>query len=207
MLIKFENIEIRFNGKALLKNLCFKVEEGEKVVLKGQSGSGKTSLLNVFTGFVRPASGEVTIDGSPLDKETIRQFRTKTAYLPQQLSFNSYKVQQFIEVPFYFGMNKKLLPDRGKILEYFNLFGLKPEILNSKMQDVSGGEKQRLALVSCLLLDRKILLLDEPTAALDKDSKKKVMDHLFCMKEITIISASHDPDWIDRCNKVINLEN
>jgi ABC-type lipoprotein export system ATPase subunit len=82
---------------------------------------------------------------------------------------------------------------------------LKAELLENKMQDVSGGEKQRIALVSCLLLQREILLLDEPTSALDSHSKSKVMDYLFANPKLTILSSSHDPEWIARCSKIVSL--
>jgi len=206
MLLSFNNIGINFNNKSLFSVLTFDIDKGDKVVFKGKSGSGKTSLLNIITGFVRPASGTVLFDGSPLTKSNLIDLRKKLAYLPQQLSFNSHEVQQFLEMPFGFANNKSLTPNKNSILKYFSLFDLNHDLLNSKMQDISGGEKQRVALISCLLLQRKILLLDEPVSALDKSSKKKVIDYLFAMNELTIISSSHDPDWVDACNKIIDLD-
>ncbi len=207
MLLSFNNIGIGFNGKSLISGLSFDIEKEDKLVFKGKSGSGKTSILNMITGFVRAAYGSVLFDGNPLIKSNLNDLRKKLAYLPQQLSFNSYGVKQFLEMPFGFANNKHLTPSKKKILEYFSLFDLDHDLLNSKMQEISGGEKQRVALISCLLLQREILLLDEPVSALDKNSKMKVIEHLFEMDNLTIISASHDPDWVAACNKIVDLEN
>ncbi len=205
MLIRFENISIGYNGKPLLDGLSFDVAAGDKLALKGESGSGKTSLLNVVTGFVRPTSGRILVNNEESNREIIQALRRQIAWLPQQINFSDYDVEDFIMLPFSFSVNKPIRPDRNKILELFNFLGLKPGLIDSTMQEVSGGEKQRIALVSCLLLQRQILLLDEPVSALDEASKKLVMDYLFEQKELTIISASHDPEWIARCSKVINL--
>ena len=206
MLLSIKNIDIGFNGKSLISGLSFDIEKGDKLVFKGKSGSGKTSLLNMITGFVRPTYGSILFEGSALQKSNLNDLRKKLAYLPQQISFNNYEVKQFLEMPFGFANNMPLTPTDKKILEYFSLFDLDQDILNSKMQDISGGEKQRVALISCLLLQRKILLLDEPVSALDKNSKNKVIEYLLGMENLTIISASHDPDWLAACNKIIDLD-
>lgn len=205
MLISFENISIGYNGKPLLEGLSFDIAAGDKLALKGESGSGKTSLLNVVTGFVRPTSGRMLLHNEESNQDNIRALRRQIAWLPQQINFSDYDVKGFLELPFTFSANKSIRPDREKIMELFAFLGLKPGLIDNTMQDVSGGEKQRIALVSCLLLERQILLLDEPVSALDDASKKLVMDYLFSQKELTIISASHDADWVARCNKVINL--
>jgi ABC-type lipoprotein export system ATPase subunit len=205
VLIRFENIGIGYNSKTLLDGLSFDIAAGDKLVLKGGSGSGKTSLLNVVTGFVRPSSGRMLLHDEESNQDNIHLLRRQIAYLPQQINFSDYDVEDFILLPFTFSVNKPIRPDREKILELFKLLGLKPELIDSTMQEVSGGEKQRIALVSCLLLQRQILLLDEPVSALDAASKNLVMDYLFNQKELTIISASHDPDWVARCSKIINL--
>ncbi len=205
MLIRFENISIGYNNQSLLEGLSFDVAAGDKLVLRGGSGSGKTSLLNVVTGFVRPISGSMLVNDEISNRDNIRALRRQIAWLPQQINFSDYDVKEFVALPFTFGVNKSIRPDREKILELFGFFGLKPELIDSTMQEVSGGEKQRIALVSCLLLQRRILLLDEPVSALDEASKKLVMDYLFNQEELTIISASHDAEWIARCDKIIQL--
>ncbi len=185
--------------------MSFRIDAGDKAVFSGASGSGKSSLINTLTGFVRPSGGKITFEKEILNAGNIEKFRSRIAYLPQQISFNSMDVKAFIRMPFHFERNKSETPGKERIAKYFDDFRLKQDIIKSKMQDISGGEKQRVALISCLLLNRKILLLDEPTSALDSKVKNRVMDWLFNKDDITIISASHDPEWVERCNKVIGI--
>jgi ABC-type lipoprotein export system ATPase subunit len=205
VLIRFENISIGYNEKTLLEGLTVDIAAGDKLALKGESGSGKTTLLNMVTGFVRPTAGRMLLHNEVSNQHNIRALRRRIAYLPQQINFSDYDVKDFLELPFTFSANKSIRPNREKIMKLFRFLGLKPELIDQTMQEVSGGEKQRIALVSCLLLERQILLLDEPVSALDDASKKLVMDYLFSQKKLTIISASHDAEWVARCNKVINL--
>lgn len=204
-LLAFENISISFDHKPLISGLTFSVQQGDKVVIRGESGSGKSSLLNTLTGFTRPSSGTILFEDTELHVENFNKFRKQIAFLPQQVSFNNLDVRSFIELPFGFQRNKSSFPSEEKIKLLFTEFSLKHDILNSRMQDISGGEKQRVALISCLLLGRNILLLDEPTSALDSQVKQKVMDYIFKQDELVVISASHDPEWVERCTQIVDI--
>ncbi len=175
------------------------------MVIRGPSGSGKSSLLHVLTGFVRPTGGTVLIDDQPLDAGKIAELRKNMAYLPQEILFGDMDVREFLLLPFGFALNKSRQPGEQQIREEFKHLDLNDGLLDKSMQQISGGEKQRVALTSCLLLRRRLLLLDEPTSALDKAVKHKMMDYLFSLDEVTIISASHDDDWVKRCNKSVEL--
>ena len=205
MLLRFQDIVIGFAGTQVTTEISFTVQEGDKLVLSGKSGSGKTSLINAVMGFVRPDKGRIVFNGNPVNSKNIHDLRNVVAYLPQQINFNGYSVRGFLELPFSFKRNQGQRPSKQAILDQFTVFDLKPSLLDSRMQEISGGEKQRIALVSCMLLKRKILLLDEPTSALDHKVKNKVMDALVDKKGLTIISASHDNDWVERCGKVVQI--
>lgn len=205
MRIEFKNIHIAFGRKTLVNDFSMQVNPGEKVVIRGASGSGKTTLLHLLTGFIRPDAGQVLIDGQPLTGMNISKVRAEIAYLPQQINFSDLSVKAFVMMPFRFSRNKGDAPEQAEIWQVFEKLALKPEILSMSMQDISGGEKQRVGLASCLLLKRKVMIFDEPTAALDKEVKKQVLDFIFSLKNLTMISSSHDDDWVARCNKTVEI--
>lgn len=205
-LISITNLNLTYGNKPVAVDFNLQVEKGDKVVIKGHSGKGKSSLLNVLMGFERTySSGSVYFEDVLLDKNTINHFRSKIAWVPQETAFLKGPVQEIIMLPFTFKNNKELQPTKAEILTLFDLLGLGHEILDKKSDAISGGEKQRVALVTALLLKKEILILDEPTSALDEQTKGSVADFILGDKNRTVISASHDALWIAKCNKVKEL--
>ncbi len=206
MLISIKNISLRYNEKSLFSNFSLDIRQGEKVALKGMSGVGKTSVLNILLGFVKPDAGKIFYENEKLSSKNIRKLRSNLSYLPQEIHFSNMGVKEFLLLPFGFEKNKHLKPSDKKLKIYLDKFLLEHEILNKQMTEISGGEKQRIALISCLLLEREFMIFDEPTSALDKKTKAAVMDFIFTKKELTLLSTTHDDDWINRCDKVVELQ-
>jgi len=202
----FKELSINYDNKIITNNFSLSVEQGDKLCIKGASGKGKTTLINAILGFERKwNSGALYFNDKLIDKATINSFRTHLSYLPQDVNFYKGSVNDFIYLPFTFKINKHLLPSEMAIWELFDIFTLDRTLLYKNMDTVSGGEKQRIALISILLLKKDILILDEPTSALDAVSKKAVIAYVMSQKTTTVISASHDVDWIAACNKIIEL--
>jgi len=206
MIASAEHLSLSFNGKQLFHSLTFNVKKGEKVVFSGESGSGKTTLLNMLTGIEQHYSGELRIFGQKPARENIHHIRSQLAWLPQELPTPAGTTEEMLLMPFEFKQNKYLRPGKTKINDLLDALGLSPAILNRQVKNISGGEKQRAALVLCLLLERPLLLLDEPTSALDEASIKKVMSLLLEKKGLTVISTSHNVTWIKRCDQQIALD-
>jgi putative ABC transport system ATP-binding protein len=205
MMISVKNLVVRFNEQTILDHLSFEVPKGANVAIKGPSGSGKSTLLNVLLGFVIPDSGDISIGGYALHPDSIQQIRSQVAWLPQQLDLHLDTVRDLFWLPFLFTRNKPLRPAEEEIAAIFEAFGLETSLLNKSLPEISGGQKQRVALAACVLLKRPLLLLDEPTAALDSLTKQGLMDYLFRIPELTILALSHDPDWLARSQQVITL--
>ena len=191
-MIEINNITVRFENKTPIENFSLRVKKGEKYILEGESGKGKTTLLKSILGFVELESGEIICDGIKLSKENLGEYRSKISYLPQNLNLDFETLEQMVYYPFSFEINKSLKPDKSQIESTFKLLNLNTSLLEQNLQEVSGGEKQRALFASIMLLKRPIVLLDEPTASLDIVSAKTIWEYIYSQKDITFICVTHN---------------
>lgn len=207
-IVTFREVTFTYNGepKPIIEQCSFRAVVGDRVALQGESGTGKTTLFRLLLGFVIPDEGEILFHGRALNNAAIQQIRKETAWLPQDLNLGSGKVQELVRFPFGFEANQSVSPDDDKIAQTFDLLGLDFSLLQNDFSDLSTGQRQRVGVAICHLLDKPLLLLDEPTSALDSASKQKVADLLLSNPDRTIISTSHDPWWLEHCEKVITLK-
>ncbi len=193
ILFELKNVSKSFSENYSLKNFSYKIEEGEKINISGRSGIGKTTLFKLLLGFEQPDEGTILFKSSPYNEENIWQIRQKIAYVPQDLNIGGGKVLPFFSNSLVMSSKQKSktinIEKLNDLLEYFEL---ESDILEKEIERLSGGEKQRIAIINALLLERKIFLLDEISAALDKKLKIKTLDYFFKNKEYTILSISHD---------------
>lgn len=206
MLLQAKNINFSYGDENVFDDFSFEIERGERVVLKGKSGGGKSTLMRLLLGFEMPDSGMLEFDGSPLKGSQLKKFRKQCAWLPQDLNIGTGSVEEVIRFPFRFSQSGNRMPDEDHITEILSDLGLKGEILQKEFTDLSTGQRQRVGIALCILLDKPIILLDEPTSALDGASKQKAADHLLLDTNRTVLSTSHDSFWIDRCNRLIDLD-
>ncbi len=193
--------------KKIFQDLNLKIYPGDKVVFIGSSGIGKTSLFKIILGFINDYQGEILFSGEKVSKQNIWKIRSQIAYIDQDVSFPEGKVANFWEYVFSLKANQKIKPSLEERENIFTFLELPFSVLGKKSEEVSGGERQRLALAIALLLKRKIFLLDEATSSLDRKLKKKVVDYFLNQKSLTVLSISHDSEWLDTNKaKVFNLE-
>lgn len=205
-MINFNNINLNLNSKQIFKNFNLSISPYEKTSIRGRSGSGKTTLFNMIMGFLKPDLGEIYFDGKLISRKIIADVRKRIAWLPQNPNIiGRGKVIEQIMLPFSFHRNKPLTPDNNTLLGEFEKLNLDKSILESSFDEISGGEKQRIGIMICKLLKRDVILLDEPTSALDKDNLSTVVEYLCSEKDKTILSASHDDEWLSHCDNVIEL--
>ena len=203
-MIFFENLTIQIHQQTLLKAACLHIQPGEKTVLRGTSGSGKSSLLKSAVGAIPIQHGRVRIDGVELSAETVSDIRARVAFIGQEPILGADKVQEALLMPFRFKAHRHNLPAKEKIHALLERLHLSKDILDKPCARISGGEKQRIAIARALLLGKTIFLADEITSALDPESRAAVMDELF-RPEITLLSVSHDPEWVARGTRVIEI--
>lgn len=208
-MLEFKQINKQFSEQYLLQDFSLTVAEGDKVNISGKSGIGKSTLFKLVLGFEKPTAGEILYKGKKLDDALVWELRKEVAYVSQDLSIGQGNVREFFVATMSLKANAKQNVDtEAKIKELLAFFELPEVILDKNVEELSGGEKQRVAIINALLLNRKIFLLDEVTSALDKDLKEKVINFFLKNEEFTVLYISHDNYLPEGVNlKSIDLSN
>lgn len=195
-MIKLEKINLTLRQQSIFTNLNLHIIKNKKILLKMPSGTGKSTLLKVIMGYIPIDSGNIIIDKKVLGENNIDALRQKFAYISQNISFTEESVEKYIELIFSFKKNKNIKLSNSNLYDLLEKFELDKNILKKSPLLLSGGEKQRIALILVLLLDRDILLLDEVTSGLDHNLKIKVIKIIKNLNK-TVIISSHDNQWLD----------
>lgn len=197
---------VRLDGQVILQDFSLSLAAGQKALLTGPSGCGKSTVLRCLLGFVVPQAGSIHIAGEPLTAETVWKLRRRLAYVGQEPDLGAGIVRDTLERPFHYRANIALRANLARVPELFDAFGLAQSLLDKEVGDLSGGEKQRVALVSALLLDRNIFLLDEVTSALDPASKRKVAECFRSHTDATMLFVAHDAESFPFADSVIEMQ-
>ena len=204
-ILNIENIKVEYDNEPVFQDLSFTIKKGDKIAVTGDSGKGKTSLINALLGFVPITQGKITWFGKKLNKENLMDIRKEISWLPQETALYFESVKEMIYTPFSFKNNKANIPTEKEIFKIFKIFNLPEDILNKNIDEISGGQKQRLLLTGIFLLHKPVMILDEPTSSVDENNKKIITDFILSKKELTLIAISHDPYWIELSQKIIAL--
>ncbi|OQY08324.1 MAG: hypothetical protein B6I28_04815 [Fusobacteriia bacterium 4572_132] len=205
-MIELKNIEITYADKTIINNFNMNIKKGEKILLKGLSGSGKTTILKIILGFVKPNSGEVFYNQKIIDEKNIWEIRRNMCYISQDVDFPKIEVLKVFEEIFDYKNNKNKILDLSNLYFELEKYKLDKSILKKNVKILSGGERGRIGIIISKLLKKEIYLLDEINAALDLELKKIVVDNFINSKK-TVIVVTHDKIW-EKTGKfrVINLE-
>lgn len=193
--ITLQNISHSFQDKVLFKGLSLHVPQGSKLLIRGSSGTGKSTLLKMILGFVKPQSGKVFIGDEELTPASLWSLRAQMAWVSQDIQPGQGKVTAFVKETLAYKNNHGIPWQPEKLKALLNDFGLDANTDQKNLEDLSGGELQRVALVVALLLNRPLYLLDEVTSALDLPLKKLVADHFCQLHNKTVVVVSHDEIW------------
>jgi ATP-binding cassette subfamily B protein/ATP-binding cassette subfamily C protein len=208
--ISFENINFNYvENKEVLHDISFTINKGENIAIVGESGGGKSTLIDILIGIYNPNTGEIRIDDTILTKENIRAWRKKIGYIPQ----NIYLLDNNIADNISFGAEKK---DEDRIIEVLKManiwdFLLTKDGLNTKVGEggiqLSGGQKQRIGIARALYNDPEVLILDEATSSLDNETEQKIMDEIYHIgKNKTLIIIAHRLSTVEHCDRKITIE-
>lgn len=202
MSIKIENLSFKYKNSRqnVLDNINLVINDGELVVLLGNNGCGKTTLIHNIEGFIYPSSGSVSCNEKDLFKMTTLEHSKLIAYVSQTVSkLEDILIKDYLSFGFTNNLKFYQKPSKRQ-MELVELYANKLNIthlLDKKIDEISGGERQIVSICCALLQDTKVILLDEPTSALDIKNQHMVLSVL---KEIakeqnkTIILSSHNPN-------------
>jgi len=192
-MFELQHITKQFSDKFVLNDFSFRIAAGDKVNISGRSGIGKTTLFRLLLGFEQPDSGAVFFENKPLADANLWKVRRRVAYVGQDLNIGRGKVQALFEETMSLKANLSLKSGyKAELAAHLAYFELPETILDKNIEELSGGEKQRIAIINALLLKRQIFFLDEITSALDKVLKTKVLDYFLQTKDFTVLYISHD---------------
>lgn len=205
-LLKFQNVFYRQENQDILKDVSVSIDPGDYISIVGPSGSGKSTFLKLCCHLISPTQGMIQYKGKSIVEYDPMEFRKNVAYCFQTPYLFGQRVIDNISFP-YSIRNQKV--DFNRVEELFSLFYLDKNYLQKEIQNLSGGEKQRIALIRTLLFNPEILLLDEVTSALDVDNTFIVENVVRSLnqKGATILWITHNPKQSKRnANKILTIE-
>ncbi len=211
--IKEKTYKSKKSQISILNNFNLEVNVGEKIAIIGESGVGKSSLLNIIGLLDKNYNGEYTLFGVSTDKLQTRELaewrNKKVGFVLQESSLiNSLTIEDNIKLPLLYAGSKK---KEFKVKDFDSIvdtIGIK-SILKKKPLECSGGEKARATFARGVIMRPLIILADEPTASLDVENKERIINLLFKMNEefnTAIITVTHDLEIANRHDRIIRLE-
>ncbi|MEM6613523.1 MAG: DevA family ABC transporter ATP-binding protein [Cyanobacteria bacterium P01_C01_bin.72] len=214
--VKIQNLDHFFGVGKLRKQILFQIDltlnSGEVIILKGPSGSGKTTLLTLMGGLRSPQSGSLRVFGEELvgaEKNQLVQTRRNIGYIFQSHNLlASLTAKQNVQMSLELHKQFKTAEIEARAIAILQSVGL-AEHINYHPQNLSGGQKQRVAIARALVSHPKIILADEPTAALDSKTGRDVvelMQRLAREQGCTILIVTHDNRILDVADRLIELE-
>lgn len=207
-IIEIKNISKKFDGKIVLDNISFDVDEGDIFGLIGPNGAGKSTLINILTGLLDANSGSITIGGFDVKKEALKA-KEFLGLVPQELALLE-SISAYDNLEFFgslYGLKGKELKNRiSNALDFTGLTEKKKE----KVKKFSGGMKRRLNLAAAIMHEPKILILDEPTVGIDPQSRNHIFEFIKNVnreKNTTILYTSHYMEEVEYlCNNIFIID-
>ena len=207
-LLSLQNISFSYDRTPVLQDLSYEFEKGKMYCIIGKSGAGKTTLLSLLSGLAKPTAGDIIYDGKSISKIDKYTFRSRFIGVVFQ-SFNLITKYTALEnvILSMDVSGAKIKNKKQRALELLDSVGLDEDEANRRVLKLSGGQQQRVAIARALSYDPDIILADEPTGNLDRDTQKEIMD---IFRELAnqgkcVILVSHSPDVAAMCDERYEL--
>ena len=209
-MLEIKNLTFGYEAdKPVLRGVNLSLGDGQVGILLGRNGAGKSTLLKIMTGVLRPASGSVLFNGQDLLSLTRRERAALVAYVPQQIDFGDLTVYQTVltgRVSYYsIKPSKSDLDVVERVISEMDL----GEVSCRNVQELSGGERQKVAIARALANKPSILFADEPTGNLDGRSGREVLSLLKYAVQtlgVTLILVTHDLHVAEQADRIITIE-
>lgn len=210
--ITFDDVSYVYDerDKSAVENISFKIEKGKVTGIIGQTGAGKSTIMNLLLRFIEPTKGRILIDNNELKLIDLKNYRSNIAWLPQNPFLFNNTVLENLRISNQEATFEEI-QKTAKQARIHDLINLKSEKYNTQIQEMSmnlsGGEAQRIALARVILRDAKIICVDEPTSNLDIETEKEIMNELFELyKGKTFLIIAHKIDTIKKADKLILMK-
>lgn len=211
--LELRDLRFAYPGKDLevLKGLSLTVPAGKTVALVGRSGSGKSTLASLLMRFYQPTSGEIRLDGEPVESFVLSDYRRQFALVSQQVTLFNDTVRNNIAYGDMKGASDEAIIQAAKLANAWDFIVAMPNGLDTTVGDngvnLSGGQRQRLAIARALLKDAPVLVLDEATSALDNESERLIQYALEkLMRNRTTIVIAHRLSTIEKADEILVLD-
>jgi len=212
--IKLENISFQYSETLpnILNKFSFNIQKGEKIAIKGMTGSGKSTLVNIISGLLNPSQGKMYIDDNLIDSKNLKNWQKNVAIVPQTVFLNDASVLENIAI----ALDKSLIDiekvkNSAKLAQIDSFIESLPNKYDERVGErgvrLSGGQRQRMGIARALYRNANVIILDEPTNALDIETERLVMDSITKLsKDITLIMISHSDASLKYFDKIIDLD-
>ena len=211
-ILSVEGLNFRYNSLEVLSDITFHMEQGDYIGLVGPNGSGKTTLVKIILGIIKPRKGEISLFG--VNSWKFKEWN-RIGYLPQRILFNPYfpaTVKEIVSLGLFSkkGLHQGSGRSEGTIIDDAMRLMDILDIKNKLIGDLSGGQQQRVLVARALVNEPELLILDEPTTALDPETREIFFQALLELnknRKLTIILVTHDIGTIGKyASKLLYLD-
>ena len=211
--IRFQNLEFSYfeNRKKIFKNLSVNLELKKRIGVIGETGSGKSTFIDLLMGLLTPTNGKIYIDDIELNYRTLKSWQSKISHVPQDIFLINESILKNITFAIdEESFDKKKLEKSIRDAQLESFIENLPNGFNTEIGEnginISGGQKQRIGIARALYKSKEILILDEATSALDYETEKKIINNILQNKNnITLISITHRRENLKNFDEVIDL--